>query len=249
MGDPPRLYGLKAVVVNAAHGIGEAVARTLTKHGAEVVALGDDNSGVEQHFKSVKGIRGMCANLTQADRQAASIDESAKALGGIDILVCDFPMHPRDPIAVDGDELNGLLEHRLEMTRAISRAALPYLKKSPAGRIVNVGFLRSMFAADGGEARDRAEQDLASTTRALSAEFGEFGITVNYVQPGAIMTPESRDVFRKHKELRDYCIANTPARRLGEPVDVAKAILFFASDDAMFVNGSGIVVDGGRTDA
>jgi NAD(P)-dependent dehydrogenase (short-subunit alcohol dehydrogenase family) len=127
------------------------------------------------------------------------------------------------------------------------RAALPHLKKSPAGRIINMGFLRSCFAADATEARDRAEQDLKNLTRALAVEIGEFGITANYVQPGGVMTPGSRDVFRKDKTLRDHCINRSAARRLGEPVDIAKVVLFLASDDAVFVSGTGIAVDGGRT--
>ena len=131
---------------------------------------------------------------------------------------------------------------------SLCRAALPPLRKSPAGRIINVGFLRSLFAANGGEASKRAEQNLADITRALAAETGSFGITANYVQPGAIMTPASREVFRKDKSLRDYCIASSAARRVGEPVDVAKVILFLASDDAVFVSGAGVAVDGGRTD-
>ena len=60
------------------------------------------------------------------------------------------------------------------------------------------------------------------------------------------MTPESREVFRKDTALRDFCIANSAAKRVGEPVDVAKVVLFLASDDAMFVSGTGIWVDGGR---
>ena len=84
-------------------------------------------------------------------------------------------------------------------------------------------------------------------TRALAAECGDSGITANYVQPGAIMTPVSREVFRKNKDLRDYCIATSAASRVGEPVDVAKVVLFLASDDAVFVSGAGIAVDGGRT--
>ena len=125
---------------------------------------------------------------------------------------------------------------------------MPHLKKSPAGRIINTGFLRSTFAADGIAACANAEQTLAALTRALAAETGEFGITANYVQPGAVMTPVSREVFRKNKALRDHCIAHTAARRVGEPVDVAKVVLFLASDDAVFVSGGGISVDGGRTD-
>lgn len=248
MADALRLYGLKAIVTNAASGIGEAIARTLIKHGATVLAVDDANSGVEQHFKSVKRVTGLSANLVDAGRQPALIEAAVEKLGAIDILVCDFPMKPGEPISGAGDELDKLLNRRTELTLSLCRAALPHMKKSPAGRIINIGFLRSLFAADGSGAFDVAEKNLADITRALAAETGEFGITANYIQPGAVMTPASRDVFRKNKELRDHCIASSAARRLGEPVDVAKVALFLASDDAVFVSGSGIAVDGGRTD-
>jgi len=248
MSDPARLYGLKALVLNAADGIGEAVARTLLKHGARVLAVDSNNSGVEQHFKSVKGIDGLCGNLKEPGLQQALVETALEKLGGIDILVCDFPLQPEAPITAPGDALEALLVRRAELTMAICRAALPELKKSPSGRIVNIGFLRSLFAADGRDACKRSEQDLAAVTRALAAEIGEYGITANYVQPGAVMTPASREVFRKNRALRDYCIEHSAAQRLGEPIDVAKVVLFLASDDAMFVNGSGIAVDGGNTE-
>lgn len=246
MAEPLRLYGLKALVVNAATGIGEAVARTLLKQGATVLAVDNANSGVEQHFKSVKGIDGMVASLTDATRMPALMEAAVERLAGIDILVNDFPLHVAAPIADLGAELDALLERRAELTLSICRSALPHLKKSPAGRIINIGFLRSVFAAVGAAAFAASEQNLAALTRALAAETGEFGITANYVQPGAIMTPTSRDVYKKDKALRDFCIAMSAAQRLGEPVDVAKVVLFLASDDAAFVNGTGVVVDGGR---
>ncbi len=248
MSEPPRLYGLKAVVVNAADGIGEAVARTLAKHGAKVLAVDVSVSGVEQHFRGVRGISGLVADLKLPARQSETIDAAVRKLGGIDILVCDFPINPEKPVSAPGEALDSLLERRTELTMAICRAALPELKKSPAGRIINIGFLRSVFSADGAGAFDRAEANLAAITRALAAETGDFGITANYVQPGAIMTPVSREVFRKNAGLRDFCIQHTAAHRLGEPIDVAKVVLFLASDDSMFVNGTGIAVDGGRTD-
>jgi len=132
---------------------------------------------------------------------------------------------------------------------SICRSALPHLKKSPQGRIINIGFLRSIFAADGADAFANSEQNLAALTRALGAETGEFGITANYIQPGAIMTPTSREVFKKDMALRDFCIAQSAARRLGEPVDVAKVALFLASDDAVFVSGTGVLVDGGQSNS
>lgn len=246
MSEALRLYGLKALVINAADGIGEAIARTLRKHGANVLAVDVNVSGVEQHFKSIKGIDGMVADLRDPARQAAMVAAAADKLGGLDILVCDYPLRSGAPISDTDEALSELLEKRAELTRAACQAALKYLKKSPAGRIINIGFLRSLFAIDGSEACLKSELDLAAITRTLAAEVGEFGITANYVQPGAIMAPASRDVFQKNKALRDYCIAQSAAHRLGEPVDVAKVVLFLASDDSMFVSGTGIAVDGGR---
>ena len=246
MGDALRLYGLKALVTNAADGIGEAVARTLIKHGAEVVAADVNNSGVVQHFKRVKGINGLFADLREPGKMPALVEDAVEILGGIDILVTDFPLAPEAPISAPGAELDRLIKQRAELTLGICRAALPHLKKSPSGRVINLGFLRSHYAPDGAKARDKAEKDLANITRALAAETGSFGITANYVQPGAIMTPASREMFRRNPGLRDFCISNSAAGRVGEPVDVAKVVLFLASDDAMFVSGTGIVVDGGR---
>jgi NAD(P)-dependent dehydrogenase (short-subunit alcohol dehydrogenase family) len=249
MGEPPRLYGLKALVTSGASGIGEAVARTLVKHGADVLAVDTVNSGVEQHFRSVKGVRGLAANLVDATRMPALVEAAVAKLGGIDILVNDFPVQPKTPLT-DGDKaLDELLEIRADLVTSICRSALPQLKKSPAGRIVNIGFLRSTFAEQGGQSYGLSEQHLAALTRALAADVGEFGITANYVQPGAIMTPTSREIFRKNTALRDFCIAGSAARRLGESVDIAKVVLFVVSDDAAFVNGTGIRVDGGRRNA
>jgi NAD(P)-dependent dehydrogenase (short-subunit alcohol dehydrogenase family) len=246
MDDPLRLYGLNALVLNGGSGIGEAVARTLLKHGATVIAVDTTNSGVERYFSRVKGITGMAANLVDADQIPALIQEAVDQMGGIDILINEFPLSFEVPMAASAEKLERLLQSRAALTMSACRAALPYLKKSPAGRIINMGFLRSCFAADAKDACNRAEQDLANLTRALAVEIGEFGITANYVQPGGVMTPGSRDVFRKDKALRDHCIKRSAARRLGEPVDIAKVVLFLASDDAVFVSGTGIAVDGGR---
>ena len=247
MGEPLRLYGLNALVLNAGGGVGEAIARTLIKHGATVVAADTSNSGVEQHYRSVKGITGAVANLTDPDHLKALVEKTAESLGGLDIIVNEFPLRQDAPLVQADETLEKLLQLRATLTMAVCRAALPHLKKSPAGRIINIGFLRSCFAANGGEASARAEQDLANLTRALAAETGEFGVTANYIQPGAVMTPESREVFRKDKALRDHCIKTSAASRVGEPVDIAKVALFLASDDAVFVSGTGVAVDGGRT--
>ena len=245
MGDPLRLYGLNALVINGGSGIGEATARTLSKHGAAVLAADTANSGVEQLFRSVKGIDGHEVSLKDPSRLPTLIAEAVGKLGGLDILVTDFPLAAEAPLENADDQLDTLLKLRAELVAAVSNAALPHLKKSPAGRIINIGFLRSLFAADADDAFERSEQDLAALTSELGAANGEYGITATYIQPGAIMTPVSREVFRKNKDLRDYCISHSAARRVGEPVDIAKVVLFLASDDSAFVSGTGIRVDGG----
>jgi NAD(P)-dependent dehydrogenase (short-subunit alcohol dehydrogenase family) len=248
MSDPLRLYGLNALVLNGGSGIGEATARTLIRHGATVVAVDSKNSGVERYFSAVKGITGLAAGLADVEQIPGLVQEAVDHMGGIDILINEFPLSFEMPMDASAERLESLLQSRATLTMSACRAALAYLKKSPAGRIVNMGFLRSCFAADAEEASNRAEQDLKKLTSALAVEIGEFGITANYVQPGGVMTPDSRDVFRKDKTLRDHCINRSAARRLGEPVDIAKVVLFLASDDAGFVSGTGIVVDGGRTE-
>ena len=248
MADPLRLYGLKAIVTSAASGIGEAISRTLVKHGATVIAIDDNNSGAEQLFAQVKGVTGVSANFRDPRLVPALVSEAVDSLGGLDILVNEFSMQPEAPLLSIDEQLQTMLDVRADLTMSMCRAALPHMKKSPAGRIINIGFLRSVFAAPAANVAARAEQNLAALTRALAVETGEFGITANYIQPGGIMTPESRDVFRKDKELRDFCIKRSAANRIGEPVDIAKVALFLASDDAVFVSGTGIAVDGGRTD-
>ena len=248
MDAPLRLYGLNALVLNAADGIGEAIARTLIKHGATVVAADIANSGVEHHYESVKGITGKVSSLTDTDSLTTLVRESVEALGSLDIVVTDFPLRLEAPLSKVDDALETVLKQRASLLLAVYRTALPYLKKSPAGRIINLGLLRSCFAVEGAGAAARAEQDLADLTRAMAAETGEYGITANYIQPGGVMTPESRETFRRNKGLRDYCMTRSASRRIGEPVDVAKVALFLASEDSAFVSGTGIAVDGGRLD-
>jgi NAD(P)-dependent dehydrogenase (short-subunit alcohol dehydrogenase family) len=145
--------------------------------------------------------------------------------------------------------LAALLEQKMSAISAMCDAALPLLKKSPAGRIINLGLVRSSFTSDGDAAYAASQRVLAGVTAGLAAACGRFGITANYLQPGAIMTPDSRGVFSKDKALRDYCIDRSAAKRLGEPIDVAKVALFLATDDSVFVSGTGIVVDGGAANA
>jgi NAD(P)-dependent dehydrogenase (short-subunit alcohol dehydrogenase family) len=250
MDDAMRLFGLKAIVTGAANGIGEAIARTFVKHGAQVLSVDAPDTGIETLFSSVRGISGFAVDLTNAESTNRIMEAASSTLGALDIVVNNYVIQSETPISDDDKgSLKGLMDRKMTVMSGICDSALPLLKNSPAGRIINIGFVRSSFTKDGDSAYASAESALAEYTARLASDCGEFGITANYIQPGAIMTPDSRDVFSNDTALRDYCINRSAARRLGEPVDVAKVALFLATDDAVFVSGAGVRVDGGEADA
>lgn len=246
MAEALRLFGIKALVTGAASGIGEAITRTFVKQGATVLAVDSANSNIETHFKSNRKVIGTIIDTLGPDAATKLVESAKSKMGGLDIVLNNFDLQPERPIA-DGDDaaLSALLERKRNLLSNVFDAALPLLKKSPAGRIINLGCLRSDFARNGVEAFARSQAELADLCRAQAAIVGEFGINSTYIQPGAIMTPDSRRVYSADKELRDHCISHSAAKRLGEPVDIAKVALFLATDDSVFVSGTGIVVDGG----
>jgi NAD(P)-dependent dehydrogenase (short-subunit alcohol dehydrogenase family) len=250
MGDAPRLYGTRAVVTGAADGVGEAVVRMLFKHGAEVVAIDAPGSGVSTTFRGVKNVIPMSASLGDASAIQKVVKDARDEMGGIDVLVNIAMLQPKTPIA-EGDTaaLDALLEAKINAYSRMARSAMPFLERSPAGRIINVGCLRSAFAIDAHKGFRSSERALAELTAALAVDAGAHGINATYLQPGAVMTPASRRVFKADKELRDYCIRTSAAGRVGEPLDIAKAVLFLASDDSVFVTGTGLIVDGGARSA
>ena len=246
MANALRLWGLKAIVTGAASGIGEAIVRTLIKHGAEVLAVDSANSGIDRHFNSVRGVHGAVMDINAPDVATQLAKLASTELGVVDIVVCNFSLYSDAPIS-DGDEesLDRIVSRKINLVGSITEKLLPLMKSSPAGRIIVLGFNRSVFSQDGSESYTKSEAAIAELTRGLADDNAQHGINVNYIQLGAIMTPESRRVFNNDKALRDFCIQRSAAKRLGEPVDIAKVALFLATDDSVFVSGTGIAVDGG----
>lgn len=246
MANALRLFGLRAVITGAASGIGEAIVRTLIKHGAEVLAVDSANSGIETHFKSVRGVHGAVVDINAPDVATRISELASTELGVVDIIICNFSLYADAPIS-DGDDdaLARIVSRKNSLVEGISEQLLPLMKSSPAGRIIVLGFNRSVFSQEGSDSYAKSEAAIAELTGRLAADTAQYGINVNYIQLGAIMTPESRRVFNNDKALRDYCIKRSAAKRLGEPVDIAKVALFLATDDSVFVSGTGIVVDGG----
>lgn len=250
MNDSERLYQLRALVTGGASGIGEAIVRVFAKHGASVLTVDLPESAVESQFDGLAGVTGRVQDVTDDDAPQKLAELAESELGGLDILVNNAGIGAMANVEDMDDELwDRIMDVNVRAMFRLSRAAIPLLKRSPAGRIINVGSVLSERGPAGLAAYVASKHAVAGLTKSLASEVGEFGITANYIEPGAIMTAMTRERFRTHPEVRDFWIRKSAAGRLGEPLDIARVALFLASDDAGFVSGTGIVADGGAIQA
>ena len=241
-----RLSGRVAVVTGAASGIGHACAQLFANAGARVLAV--DLPG--RNLGSVHKMQGTISLLeidVSAEGAATKIIEAAtKSHGQLDIVMNNAGMAS-----------NALAE---EMTREvwdrtiavnltapflICQQAIPFLKKSRAGRIINVASVMADGTDYGLSAYCASKAGVAGLTRTLALELGKFNITANYLLPGAIRTGMTRPLWEARPDIADIWAKKSALRRLGEPQDLARAALFLASDDGAFVTGHGLNVDGG----
>lgn len=234
----PRHHGLTALVTGAADGIGRATAERLLAEGARVLAVDRDPQGISDFPHS------HVADVTEsADELVAT---ALERLGSLDFLVNNAGIASGAEIESLSDALwQQVMGVNLDAVFRISRAAIPHLKRSSRGRIVNIGSVRSQFADTGAAAYTASKHAVAGLTKTLAVELGPFGITANYIQPGAIVTGITRQVFEQQQAFKDYWVNKSALKRLGQPTDIAAAISFLLSDDAGFISGHGLTVDGG----
>ncbi|MEL7029598.1 MAG: SDR family NAD(P)-dependent oxidoreductase [Pseudomonadota bacterium] len=240
-----RLTGKRAIVTGAASGIGEAVAKMFLDEGAQVLAADLSSDALTSAFAGTQAEL-IAKDVTDDDAPDAIVGAAVSAFGGLDILINNAGISGMIPLDGHPDaEWNRMMEVNMTAVFRLTRAAIPHLKESGAGRIVNTGSVMSEFAAAGLGAYAASKHAVAGFTKALATEFGEFGITANFIQPGAILTGITRPTFDQLPEFRDFWVNKAAMKRLGEPDDVAPLVVFLASDEARFISGQGVYVDGG----
>jgi 3-oxoacyl-[acyl-carrier protein] reductase len=231
--------GRKAIVTGAASGIGAAAVARLIADGVAVLAVDVTGDGL-------KGTHTLVADLGDAT-SFATIAEAARAnLGGLDILINNAGVCP----ASSFDEMTeAMWDHALSINvtaaMKLTRAVLPMLCTSSAARVINTGSILSRYGDAGLVAYATSKHAILGLTRALAAELGPQGITVNCVQPGAIATGMTRPMFETNPESLAYYAGRSVLGRIGQPEDIADVMAFLASDDSRFITGQGILVDGG----
>ena len=242
-----RLEGKAAIVTGAASGIGAACARLFGEQGAKVLAVDLPETGLSEAH--VGGANVTCLEKSVADADAADsiVGTAVESFGRLDVLMNNAGVGTNALAEVMTEEQWDLtMDVNVKAQFLLCQKAIPHLRESGAGRIINVASVMAEMTDYGLSAYCASKAGVAGLTRTLALELGKFGITANYIEPGAIQTGMTRDSFQ-NPEIAAIWAKKAALRRLGEPIDIARAALFLASDDSAFVTGHGLTVDGGLT--
>lgn len=246
-----RLEGKVAIVTGAGVGIGYAIARRLAQEGAHV-AIAELNAETGKDATARIAADGGEArfyptDVTDGGQISAMIEAVVKAYGRLDILVNNAGGALRKPaLEVPRQEWQAMLDLNLTGTFFCSQQAQPYLAEHEGSAIVNVASMHAFFTVPGVSAYAAAKGGVVALTHSLALEFAPH-IRVNAVVPGLIETESWLTAINHSDDIRRQRLASHPLGRLGRPDDVAGAVAFLVSDDALFITGAAIPVDGGLT--
>jgi 3-oxoacyl-[acyl-carrier protein] reductase len=240
-----------AVVTGAARGIGAGIAQRLADEGAAVAVLDLDKDAAEASARALGAERavGLSCDVSDAGSAEAAVEAVVEQLGKVDVLVNNAGI-TRDNLLfkMTEEDWDSVMNVHLRGAFLMSRAAQKHMVAAKYGKILNLSSVSAL--GNRGQANySAAKMGLQGFTRTLAVELGPFGINVNAVAPGFIVTEmtdaTARRVGAEPEEYRKAAAANTPVRRVGHPQDIAAAAAFLCSDEASFVTGQTLYVDGG----
>jgi 3-oxoacyl-[acyl-carrier protein] reductase len=241
-----RLKDRAAIVTGAGSGIGLATARLFAEEGARVLAVDLPGKQLPQAFAGNERIVCLEKSVGDADAAGIIVDRAIEDFGRLDIVMNNAGVASSTRIEEMTEEIwQRTLNINLSAQMRLCQKAVPHLKQSPAGRIINVASVMAEGTDYGLSAYCASKAGVAGLTRTLALELGKFAITANYLEPGAIRTGMTSALWDARPDVAEIWAKKSALRRLGQPIDLARAALFLASDDAGFVTGHGMVVDGG----
>ena len=234
-----------ALVTGASRGIGRAIALALAEQGYVVIGTATTEAGAAAISAALAALggRGLLLNVNDGAAIDAAIDALVKAHGGLQVLVNNAGI-TRDTLSMrmKDDDWDAVLDTNLKAVFRMSRAVMRTMMKQRYGRIINI---TSVVGASGNAGQANyaaAKAGVAGMTRSLARELGSRGITVNCVAPGFIATDMTESLPEAQKAA---LLAQIPVGRLGEPGEIADAVVFLASPKAAYITGSELHVNGG----
>jgi 3-oxoacyl-[acyl-carrier protein] reductase len=244
------LAGQVAIVTGGARGLGRAIAETLSACGAKI-ALVDVNA--EALAETVAAIRqgggtaeAFVGDVTNSQRVNQVVEEVIARFGSLEILVNNAGI-TRDSLVIrmKDDQWDAVLGINLRGTFLFTRAAARPMLKGKRGRIINIASVSGLMGNPGQANYSASKAGVIGLTRTVARELASRGITVNAVAPGFIATEMAAKLG---EDVLEQVKSQTPLGRLGDPQDVADAVLFLASEAASFITGHVLVVDGGLSE-
>ena len=244
------LAGRVALVTGASRGIGRAVALALGAAGAAVACCARSDQ-VEATVAAVSGhggrARGFWLDVTRRNEIDAVVADIGAALGPIDILVNNAGITlDKRSVEVTDEEWDDVLATNLTSTFTLARAVAPGMMEQRRGKIINIGSMYGKIGVPRYAAYCASKAAVEALTRSLAVEWARHGIQVNCLAPGYVNTDIPREAMADEK-LRTLFLSRVPARRIGEPEEVATLAVYLASAASDFMTGQTVYLDGGQT--
>lgn len=248
MESKPTLQGRVAIVTGASRGIGRAIALELARRGARVVVNYQRNAAAAAEVVgAIEAVGGqalaVAADVGDAAQAAGLAQETLTHFGRVDILVNNAGT-TRDQLLplMTEEDFDEVLRTNLKSVFNCCKAVVRPMVRQKYGRIVNISSV-SGLAGQGGQTNYAASKaGIIGFSKSLAKEVGPRNVTVNVVAPGFVVTDLTADL---PQDLRERAIEATPLRRMGQPEEIAYAVAFLASDEAAFITGAVLTVDGG----
>lgn len=246
-----RLQNKVAIITGAGSGMGKEEALLFAREGAKVVATDLNKEAVCRVVEQIKEEGGEAIalkhNVAEREDWERVVQEAQETYGGIDILVNNAGVSQAtsyDDLA--DDEWHQIIAINLDSVHFGTQLVIPFMQKRGGGSIVNISSIAGLTGGSGAGAYTASKGAVRLFTKAIAADYGKDGIRCNSVHPGYILTPMS-EKYMENPQYREWFLANTPMKKLGKPEEVARAVLFLASDEASYVTGVELPVDGGVT--
>jgi NAD(P)-dependent dehydrogenase (short-subunit alcohol dehydrogenase family) len=245
-----RLEGRVAIITGAASGIGLACALRFAREGAAVVGTDlAESTEWKQVVEAAPAASFHCLDVRDGDAQKEAAAAALKAHGRIDALVTSAGVAGGGPVhLIDVEEWQRVQDVNLKGTFLSARSVLPTMLEQGSGSIVTIASVEGLEGAEGGTTYNASKGGVVLLTRCMAMDYGRRGIRVNAVCPGFIDTPLFRSVVGGEQfpeKYRERIREQHKLGRFGRPEEIAGAALFLASDDASFVTGVALPVDGG----
>jgi NAD(P)-dependent dehydrogenase (short-subunit alcohol dehydrogenase family) len=246
-----RLEGKVAIVTGGGSGIGEATARLMAAEGASVVVADIDGAAAERVAGELAAAVVAEVDVSEESNIVRMVETAVESFGGLDVLHnnasdASSAASDTDIVSLDMTVFDRLVAVNLKAVVMGCKHAIPHMLARGGGSIVNTASVEGFVGRGVRAAYGASKAGVVLLTKSVASQYGSRGIRCNAVAPGLVLTPALAQHYTTPEQI-EASLAIYPMPRLCEPEDVANAVLFLASDDAGFINGTTLMVDGGAT--